>query len=49
MRHVSISWGEALSQWWRSALCKVLGHAKPQQRMFCRICSRCRQVIGGGQ
>jgi hypothetical protein len=41
----TLSWSEALSQWWRRALCRVFGHAKPGQRMFCRICSRCREVV----
>lgn len=40
-----LSWSEALSQWWRSAVCRALGHAKPQQRMFCRTCSRCNEVV----
>jgi hypothetical protein len=46
MRHVSLSWSESLSHWWRQALCKALGHAEPEQKLFCRICSRCRHVIG---
>lgn len=42
-----LSWSEAFSGWWRRGLCAVVGHARPEQRMFCRICSRCRHVIGG--
>lgn len=40
-----LSWSEALSQWWHSTLCRAFGHARPKQRIFLRLCSRCNEVI----
>lgn len=42
---IYLSWQERLSYWLRAALCSVLGHAKPEQRMWCRTCSRCNHVL----
>lgn len=46
MKHY-LSWDEALSQWWRRTLCAILGHAKLEQRMWCRTCSQCHHVLPG--
>lgn len=41
----SMTLSERWSQWWRHAVCRAVGHAKAEQRMFARICSRCREVV----
>jgi hypothetical protein len=45
MRHVPMSLGETLVLWWRTAVCKVLGHAPRSCYPFADVCSKCRGVL----
>lgn len=42
---MSHDWRDRLDDWWRTTLCKVLGHTRPMEKFGSHICRRCWWVL----